>query len=261
MKKVLSLLFAAFILSAICITPFYAAPKGAKVVDDSGYFTAQQTAALTNKLTETGNKYDMDLVVVLVPSLQGKSKVVFADDYYDYNGYKKDGCLLLLCIDDREWYISTTGYGITAFTDYGIDCIGEQIKPELKAKNYYGACDKYADLCDDFISEAKKGTPYDTNHKYKDAFDYFFGIAISLVVGIVIALVVALGIKSKYKPVRLKAEANDYIVQGSLNVRNGYDNFLYTHVSRTRREKSSGGGSSTHTSSSGTSHGGGGGSW
>ena len=261
MKKVLSLFFAAVILTAICITPFGAAEKGAKVVDDSGYFTAQQTAALTNKLTETGNKYNMDLVVVLVPSLQGESKVIYADDYYDYNGYKNDGCLLLLCIDDREWYISTKGYGITAFTDYGIDFIGEQLKPELKAKNYYGACDEFADLCDEFIKEAKKGTPYDTNHKRRDTFDYVFAVLISLGIGLAVAVITALSIKSKYKPVRLKAEANDYLVQGSLNVRNSYDNFLYTHVTRTRREKNNGGGSSTHTSSSGSSHGGGGGSW
>lgn len=260
MKRVLSFVFVIIIVSALCVTPFYAAEKGAKVVDDSGYFTAQQTLALSDKLTNIGNKYNMDLVVVLVPTLNGKSKVVYADDYYDYNGYKEDGCLLLLCVDDREWYISTKGYGITAFTDYGIDRIGDEITSELKAKNYYGACDKYADLCDEFLTEAKNGTPYDTNHKRRDAFDYLFAIGISLVIGIVVAAIAAFSLKSKYKPVRLKAEANDYLVQGSLNVRNAYDNFLYTHVSRVRREKS-GGGSSTHTSSSGSTHGGGGGSW
>ena len=261
MKRVLSVLFIVVIISALCITPFYAAEKGDKVVDDSGYLSSEEKTSLTNSLTDVGEKYNMDLVVVLIPSLQGESKVIYADDYYDYNGYKDDGALLLLSIEDREWYISTKGYGITAFTDYGIQCIGSEITSYLKSEDYYGACDKYADLCDAFINEAKNGKPYDTNHKFKDTFDYVFAIGISLVVGIVIAVIVCLMIKSKYKPVRLKAEANDYLIKDSLAVHNAYDNFLYTHVTRTRRSKDSGGGSSTHTSSSGASHGGGGGSW
>ncbi len=261
MKKVFSVLFVVFIISALCITPFYAAEKGDKVVDDSGYLTAEQKTALTEKLTATGDKYNMDLVVVLIPTLNGESKVVYADDYYDYNGYKDDGALLLLSIEDREWYISTKGYGITAFTDYGIQNIGSELTSYLKSEDYYGACNKYAELCDEFINEAKTNKPYDTNHQRKELFDYIFAIGISLVVGIVIAAVICLMVKSKYKPVRLKAEANDYLIKDSLAVSNAYDNFLYTHVTRTRRSKDSGGGSSTHTSSSGASHGGGGGSW
>lgn len=261
MKKVLSLLFVALILSALLITPFYAAEKGAKVVDVNGYLTAEQKSSLTTKLTQTGDKYDMDIVIVLIQSLNGKDRQDYADDYYDYNGYKNDGCLLLLSIEDRQWQISTKGYGITAFTDYGIDYIGSELKEDLRDEDYYEACDKFADFADDFIKEAKNGKPYDTNHTRKTLFDYVFGIGVSFGIGLIIAIIVTLTIKSKYKPVRLKAEANDYLKKDSLVLNKSHDNFLYTHVTRTRRKSDSGGGSSTHTSSSGSTHGGGGGGW
>ena len=82
---------------------------------------------------------------------------------------------------------------------------------------------------------------------------------VSLAIGLVIAILAVLVLWRKYKPVMLKAEANDYLVEGSLVLRQSYDHFLYTHVDRTRKsDDDNGGGSSTHTSSSGSSHGGGG---
>jgi uncharacterized protein len=185
----------------------------------------------------------------------------YADDYYDYHGYSNDGILLLIATEDRNWYISTKGYGITAFTDYGIDYIGEALKPDLKNSEWYDAFDKFADLAADFVKEARSGKPYDTNHKIESMSDILFAVGVSAFIGIVIAVVIVLTVKSKYKPVKLKAEANDYLIDGSLELKQSYDHFLYTHVSRTAKPKDSGGGSSTHTSSSGSSHGGGGGSF
>ncbi len=261
MKKVLSIFFVVIIISALAVVPFSAAEKGAKLVDDKNYLTSEQASDITNKLNSITENYNMDAVIVLIPSLNGESKVIYADDYYDYNGYKNDGLLLLLSIEDREWYISTKGYGITAFTDYGIQAIGKELTGYLKKQDYYGACDEFTSLADEFIREAKNGNPYDTNHKRRDLFDILFAVGIAFVVGLIIAIVVVIMVKKSYKPVQLKAEANDYLVKDSLVVKNGYDNFLYTHVTRTRRADKDGGGSSTHTSSSGSSHGGGGGSW
>ena len=93
--------------------------------------------------------------------------MAYADDYYDYNGYgagaDNDGILLLLSMEDRDWWISTTGYGIDAFTDYGIDVIGDEIVPDLSNGDYYSAFTEFIDLTDDFLAEAEKGNPYVRN--------------------------------------------------------------------------------------------------
>lgn len=263
MKKVLSLLFAAVILSTLFMTAFSAVGSAGDLYNDqANVLSVSEAGEMEVKLKELGNKYNMDFAIVVIPSLNGKSDVVYADDYYDYNGYKDDGSVLLISVYDHKGYISTKGYAITAFTDYGINYITSQIKGDIKDGDYYEAFEKYIKLCDNFVAEAKNGKPYDTNHKVKSMADILKGTGISLGIGLVIAILAALGIKKKYKPVMLKAEANDYLVSDSLVVHNSYDNFLYTHVTRERRsDDDKGGGSSTHTSSSGSTHGGGGFSW
>ncbi len=260
MKKVLSFLFVIVIISALTL-PFSAAENGQLVVDGAKTMNDTQFTQLTEKLTKVSNEAGLDVVVVTIPTLESGTMMEYADDYYDYHGYAKDGILLLIATEDRNWYISTKGYGITAFTDYGIDYIGEALKPDLKNSEWYDAFDKFADLAADFVKEARSGKPYDTNHKIESMSDILFAVGVSAFIGIVIAVVIVLMVKSKYKPVKLKAEANDYLIDGSLELKQSYDHFLYTHVSRTAKPKDSGGGSSTHTSSSGSSHGGGGGSF
>ena len=161
---------------------------------------------------------------------------------------------------DGRISISTCGYGITAFTDAGIEYIGKQIKGELSDGNFAGAFDKFADLCDDFITQARTGEPYDVKNLPKEPLSLIW-IPIAIVVGFVLSLIIVGRMKAKLKTVRFQAAASNYIKDNSLNINERRDLFLYNTVTRTAKPKNddSGGGSSTHTSSSGTTHGGGGG--
>lgn len=211
---------------------------------------------------ETG--YGMDIVVLTTDTLDGKTPRDYADDIYDYGnfgyGESKDGALLLISIEDNDWYISTCGYGITAFTDAGIEYIGKQIKGDLSDGNFAGAFDKFADLCDDFITQARTGEPYDVKNLPKEPLSLIW-IPIAIVVGFVLSLIIVGNMKAKLKTVRFQAAASNYIKDNSLNINERRDLFLYNTVTRTAKPKNddSGGGSSTHTSSSGATHGGGGG--
>ena len=188
------------------------------------------------------------IVIVTVNSLGGKSPRAFADDYYDHNGYREDGVLLLVAMNSRDYWISTSGYGITAFTDAGIDYIADAFLTDLSEGNYASAFETYAELCDEFITEAKAPYPVLKN------------LLISVVIGFIIAFIATAIMRSKLKSVRSKAGATDYVRKGSFRVTRSHDFFLYRTVSRRARPKNeSSGGSSTHTSSSGRSHGGGGG--
>lgn len=257
MKKVLSFLFVIVIISTLCAPAFSAA--GVRVVDAAALLSDSEVSSLTSTLDEISERQDFDVVVVTVNTLDGKSPMEYADDYYDYNGYRGDGCLLLVSMEDRDWWISTTGYGITAITDYGISYIGDEIVDCLSAGEYFEAFEKYAELVDDFVTEAKNGTPYDTNNEPKSMSDILIAALVSFVIGLVVAILATIVLFLRYKPVRLKSEANDYFVKGSLNLHRSFDRFIYSHVTKTKRNTDSGSGSSTHRSSSGSSHGGGGG--
>ena len=168
--------------------------------------------------------------------------------------------MLLISVEDNDWYISTCGYGITVFTDAGIEYIGKQIKGELSDGNFAGAFDKFAYLCDDFITQARTGEPYDVKNLPKEPLSLIW-IPIAIVAGFILSLIIVGRMKAKLKTVRFQPAANSYMKAGSMNITESRDLFLYDTVTRTAKPKDndSGGGSSTHTSSSGSTHGGGGG--
>ena len=129
-KKILALMFAVILCFSTCVSAF-AAQKAPRVVDGADILTDAEEAELVATLDEISERQKNDIVVVTTYSLDGKSPMAYADDFYDYNGYgfgeNYDGILLLISMEQRDFWISTCGFGITAFTDAGIDYISEEI--------------------------------------------------------------------------------------------------------------------------------------
>ena len=238
------------------------------VVDDADVLTDQEENQLRQKLNEISTRQKFAVAIVIVDSFGGQSAQDFADDFYDYNGYgaelseNRDGAILALSMSSHNWYISTRGYGITAITDAGRERMADLFKPFLKDEEYYEACNKFADLCDDYVTEARNGKPYDVGHLPKLPFPFLKRLGIAILAGLIIAFIIVSIMKSKLTTVKAQDSAADYTKEGSMVVNESRDMFLYSHVTKTAKPKDSGsGGSSTHTSSSGATHGGGGGSW
>ena len=280
MKKLFSVLIGLLLVTALVLPAF--ASQNPLVVDEADLLSDYEEQLLTATLEEISAKLEMDVVALTVNSTGSKSAMEFADDFYDYNGYGQgenhDGVILLIDMGDRAYWISTTGYAITAITDYSIEMIGDDIVPYMSDGDYYEAYNQYALLVDDLVTSAKNGSIYDWNNTYYGYGDYDYGdsyyegssesdpitrVGTAVIVAAVISLIIVLMVAKSYKPVAFNRSAANYLNSGSLNVTGSYDRFLYNHVTSRRRveQSSSGhsGGSSTHTSSSGSSHGGGGG--
>lgn len=268
MKKIISVLFAIILICSVTLTSFAEnnqseTVKLPRLVDYADILSDSEESKLLAKLDEISERQKFDVVIVTVDTLDGKTPMIYADDFYDYNGYgmgeNNDGVLLLVSMEERDWWITTTGYGITAFTDAGIDYISDKFLPDMSDDNYYSSFNTYVELCDDFITQAKTGKPYDTGNLPKKPFPVFLSLGVALLVGFVIALISVSYMKSKLKTVRHQSAASDYTKQGSMNISESRDLFLYKKFDRKPKPKDNGSGSRTHTSSSGTSHGGGGG--
>lgn len=230
-----------------------------RMVDGADYLSDSEEKELAYMLDEISNRQDMDIVIVTVDSLDGKDVTASADDYYDENGYKSDGILFLIADLEREWAISTIGYGITAFTDKGQEYMADRFIPLLSEGNYAGAFEIFAQDCDKFIDQAKAGEPYDVGNMPKEPFHVGKRIVFALIVGFVIALIYASILKGQLKTVRAQVHASEYVKKDSMNITAKHEMFLYKHVDKQRKQTNSSGGSggsSTHVSSSGRSHGG-----
>ncbi len=261
---------AAGLLSLLGCAPTFADADGfseeyCRFQNPDGILPSDEAEQLNEKLDEISHDQNFDVTAVLVDSLNGESAEAYADDLYDGcdfgYGDARDGVLLLVSLEDHDWHISTSGYGITVFTDAGIQYIGEQIRSELADGEYLEAFENYIELCDGFISQAEKGEAYDADQMPRKPLSVIW-LGISFAVGLGGALLVVAVNKSQLKSVRMQWEARNYVRPGSMNVTNCSDFFLYRTVTRTEKPKpeSSGeGGSSTHTSASGSTHGGGGG--
>lgn len=237
----------------------------------------------------TGDLEGMSIEDYAVDAYEGR--------FYGY-GDDLDGVMLLIDIGTESWYIVTFGYAETVFTDSGIRYIGEQMKSYLSEGYYADAFNIYAEKCDEFITMARVEQPFvwtdepesvvesneepvesaepvepadsenapdfnntaepDNTEEPKKSLSLVW-IPISLGVGILIAFLIVHGMKSKLKTVKKRNEANNYVRNGSLNINENYESFLYSEVSKTKIQKqntSSNNGS--NNSSSGTKHGGGG---
>lgn len=240
-----------------------------RLVDGYGLLAEGERLALLAKLDEISERQRFDVAVVTTYSLNGKTSTQYADDFFDYNGYgvgdSRDGILLLISMEERDWAISTHGFGIPAFTDAGQRYLTSQILPDLSAGNYAVAFTHFADLSDKFLTQARTGKPYDIGNMPDDfrltPRSYLGLLILSLPGGFALAMIATTVAKRRLRTVRLQPTARDYVRKGGVTITDSRDQFLYSQISRTAKATDSGGsgssgGSSTHTSSSGSSHGG-----
>lgn len=264
MKKIISVILTIILMSAITVTAFaeqdYDGERQLpRLVDNADILDESEETNLLKKLDEISERQKFDVVVVTVDSLEGKTAEDYADDFYDYNGYgignDRDGVLLLISMEDRDYCMTAIGFGNIAFTDAGKDYISDKFLEYLRDDKYVKAFDTYAELCDEFVTQAKKGTPYDGSNMPKEPFPVFRNILIALGVGIVLSLIIVLLMRSKMKTVRRQPAASDYMKQGSMDITKSRDLFLYTHLDKKAiPKKTESSGTTTHTSSSGQTH-------
>ena len=267
---------AALVLAAALAVPAFAVEGGFadlyyRMNDSANVLTEDEDNELEDALEELSLRQSFDVTIATIESLESvdyDSMEAYADDLYDScqfgYGADRDGVLLLVSVGDRKWHISTCGYGITAFTDAGIQYLGEQMTPDMADGDYAAAFRTFVQWSDAYIDAARSGRPYDVKNLPRKPLSPMY-LFLALGIGLVLAWVVVGVMKSRLRSVAFQENAASYVREGSMNLTNSRELFLYRDVHRTERveekDSDSSGGSSTHTSSSGTTHGGGGGSF
>ena len=275
MKRIVTLLIC-FALLCPLMTVSAAMPR---IIDDANLLLYGEMSLLEEEANRIAEEYGMDVVILTVEDFYGVSASieVFADNFYDNNGYgigeNASGVLLVLSMDTREWAISTCGDAIYAITDFGIQALFEDMAPHLSEDNYFDAFDTYLEVLPYYFEAYENGTPIDGwagNYQGPGSVEsgtredvvYYTSEPpywASPIIGAAIAGIVVLIMRSSMNTKRPQRSAAGYLNRDSYQLRRHQDIFLYSQVSKTRKQtqSSSGGGSSVHHSSGGRSHGGG----
>ena len=258
-KRIFALCVA--VLMAVMSFSVFAESEYSRLQDIAEILSETENTEILAKLDEVSEKHGMDIAILTVGAVEeGLTVEEDATEWYEYLGFAEDGVMLYISLEESDWYLLTSGFGITAITDAGIEYISEKFLDNLSDGNYAAAFGEFISFTDEFIAQAKTGKPYDAGNMPKEPFDLAKSLIISVIIGIVVSLIITGSWKGKLKSVALQTKATSYMKPGSLNISDSRDFFLYRTVNRTEKQKDSDeGGSSTHTSSSGKTYGGGGG--
>lgn len=268
------------------------------VIDQACMLSYDEYQMINQKIELLQKKYHMDFVIMTKSHID-KYISTYADDYYDNGNYLRDGLILVIDLEARRWYISTSGIAIKAFTDWGISYIGKEVISRLLRDGAYVTFNNFLDYTNQFMIQYETGYPYDENFHYglpnsneenisestpqyysHQKSNFFQRITISLILSVFIAFIINVWRMDKNKNVKKAVKnANSYIKKDSFQLTRQENIFLYSTITQSRRpdpddsnssdsshssgthssSSSHSSGSSTHTSSSGATHGGGGG--
>lgn len=236
------------------------------VTDSAGLLTESQWQTLESKARDIQEAYGFGVYVVTV------------DDYYNYShgsvmdaatsiyqqyslgtGAEKDGLMLLLSMNDRDYSLITHGsFGNYAFNNEGRAKMTSFFLDDFANNDWYAGFSDYLEWSADYLEEAKKGEPYSYEKVAMSAKErsnaILTRVAIILVVPLVVAAIYIGILSSKMKNVAEATRAGAY-VSGNLNLTKKVDKFAFATQSKVKiqTQKSSGGGGTRSGSSGGFS--------
>jgi len=244
MKRKISFILLALVL---CLSiPFCAHAAGADslIYDEAQLLTGDEAAQLNAKLLEVGQACEAQIVVATVASVEDGDVDAYVEAFYDTMnlgyGENRDGVLLLVSMEPRQYRILSNGYAGDAIDPDVISVIGDIIVDDLSAGSYASAFNLFADQCAYYLDGYLNGFPFDLGGT----------LLIVLPVGALVGIIVAFVLKGQLKSVRQQNQANVYIKSGSMQVAVRNDLFLYRTVNRTRKESSKSSGSKSGSSRS-----------
>ena len=243
-RRILTVFLALLLCGSLVVCASAAAPF---LVDEADILTNSEEAALNETLEEVSRTYNAQVCVVTLPAIDGSDVYTYIDTVYDSMGIgygaNRDGVLLLVCMEDREYCILSNGFAGVAIDPGTGDKIGEAFADDLSAGFYGDAFETYAQECAYYLDGHINGFPFHFGKK----------LITSAIFGILIGLIVAFILKGQLKSVRKQEQANSYVKSGSMHVTVQNDLFLYRNVTRTQKESKSSSSSGTARSKSGGS--------
>ena len=242
-----------------------------KIYDFADLYTDYEEEQLYASVMKYIESYKLDMVILTIDKNNKKDAQTYAEEFYIYNYFgfedaKRSGCIFIIDMDNREYYLATSGSVIKYLDDERVDNILDEASTYIRDGKYYAATDNAIKL----IQEYGKTVPSSNTHVIIDDNGYVKlekspNIFISFIVSVIVAIIfVSINI-SKHKGIVLATNANQYMNRA--NEDKVVEDKLISSVTTTRvvpkDDPPSGGGhmvggSSVHIGGGGHTFGGGG---
>ncbi len=267
--------------------------EGKRVYDYADLFSYSEEEALEEYALSIEEDAETEFYVLTIDDAEGKSAMEYADDFGDNGafGYEKEYgtyVVMLIDMDNREVWISTSGRAIEYLNDSRIDKTLDAMFAYVPDGDYYEAAEVYLQFAYKYmLSEPSndyndyyddKYYPdddynYDDTYYYDDGHYYNktepFEIVLICFIGSAVISGIILFIMASSAKTKMTAGSTTYMNGNGLKINQRSD--IYTHTTTVKRRiesnnsshggssvHRSSGGSSVHRSSGGRSHGGGG---
>lgn len=246
-----SMIFCSVFFNLKTIEKSYADGDMEYAVDSAEVLTTDELETLKYKLAQISDENNIDVGIVTVEYLDGKTAQEFANDLFEQNkfgkGENRDGILLLVATEDREWAMSTHGSAKEAFNQDGLDYLSGEFLPYLSDDDYYSAFENFLNNAQELGAMYVAGNPYrveyDEEGNYpiegelikEEGINNSVWIPLSIVIGCAISFVIMMMYKSQLKSVKSESRADDYLID--MKLVKSQDIFLYRTVTRTMRPK------------------------
>ncbi|NPD32148.1 TPM domain-containing protein [Eggerthellaceae bacterium zg-997] len=208
---------------------------------------------LERTAAQLARTHGVGVYLLTVGGIGSKTVRDFAiDQYHSLNlgvGAERSGILFLIAADSRDYVTITYGKGITAFTDYQLERIENEVVNHLRSDSWNDAAEAYVSQCARTLEfYAEKGEPLDRGNAPIEPVDVMAMAAMALAAGAVVAGLAIAGMARSMRSARTGQEARAYLDSDSFSLTHSDDQFVTTTLAVIPHPKSdsssSGGGSS-----------------
>ena len=247
MKKKIIIIALTLILAAMLAFPSFADDSIPRYYEEYDLLSDDEEASINAKLEEMSDRLDADVVIWVTSFFGNLDEESFIDacrKHISNNfGYKSNGYVIMMIdLEAKETYFYIYSEGKVAskaFSDEFFDDLGDDVISLMESDKCFEAMNKYADSCDEAITESQKVKYFSVTR-----------LIIAAVIGLIIGASVTGSNKAKLKTVRSKTEANYYVREGSMTVNDSRDIYLYSKVTRTEKPRNDGSSGSSGSSDS-----------
>lgn len=260
-RRFLGILLAVLLAAGLAVTAFATEAQLDYVTDEAGLFTEAQREALEQRAAALSEQYEFGVYIVTLEDFKDytnyssieKFAVSLYDEYKLGWGEDNAGVMLMLSMAERDYDLDfNSKRANTIFTEAGRDWMENRFLVYFRGNDFYSGFEEYLNTCQEYLEAAKNGQPVGQgmpSSADKEKLSPIF----ALIPGVIAALVAGIITCAPMHSAGVKRDADQYVVQGSLNLRRRSDMFLHRSVSRRPRQtQSSGSSGGSHHYSSGS---------